>query len=346
MDKLKALLTAEIDYEAFRFLEDYIDIEYEGWFKNSEILAEENLAQLIVGKDILITSYDPVTKYVMDSSPNLKLIVCTRATPVNIDINYARQKGIKVSYAPNRNSDCTAEFTVALMLSITRKIPMAHMDLHNGKYTGSEKTSTDIRDGLKRDVTWSLGKDTPYVAYKGIQLRGHKVGIIGYGGIGRRVGAICHAFGMDVLVSDPYLTQTDVEDYAKLLDFNEVLSQSDIITVHCKDVPETEKLINEEAFNHMKKSAYFINTSRGILVDESALIQALRDGKIAGAAIDVYNSEPIAENHPYLKELNNVVTTPHLAGATYDAITNHTHQLATDILHFIHHEELEFEYKK
>lgn len=346
MDKLKALLTAEIDYEAFRFLEEYIDIEYAGWFKNSEILSEEKMTQLIVGKDILITSYDPVTKLVIDSSPNLKLIICTRATPVNIDINYAMEKGIKVSYAPNRNSDCTAEFTVALMLSITRKIPMAHMDLHNGKYTGSEKKQIDIRDGLKRDVTWSLGKNTPYVEYKGMQLKGHKLGIIGYGGIGRRVGAICHAFGMDILVSDPYLSKDNVEDYVTLLDFNEVLSQSDIVTVHCKDVPETEKLINAEAFGKMKKSAYFINTSRGIVVDENALIDALRQGDIAGAAIDVYDSEPIAINHPYLKELDNVVTTPHLAGATYDAITNHTRQLTTDIMHFINNEELEFEYKK
>ena len=345
MDKLKALLTAEVDESIVRELDGLLDIEYAGWYKDQKILTKEQMIDLMPGKDILITSYDPVTKEVMDASDNLKMIVCTRATPVNIDISHAKERGIKLSYAPGRNSDCTAEFTVALMLSITRKIPMAYRDLHEGKHTADHKQDVNIKEGLRRDVTWSLGKDTPYVEYKGFQVHGHTLGIIGYGSIGRRVGAICRAFGMNVIVSDPYPKQDMVEEYVTLKSFDEVLSEADIITVHCKDVPETEKLINARAFSKMKPTAYFINTSRGAVIDEQALIEALRNKKIAGAALDVYESEPIAKDHPFLTEFNNVVTTPHLAGATYDAITNHTKMLVDDVKHFLCGEELEYEYK-
>lgn len=345
MNKLKILSTAEIDYEIFKALEDLADIQYEGWYKDSEILTEEQMINLIKGKDVLITSYDPVTKAVINASENLKLIFCTRANPVNIDVNYAREKGITVCYTPGRNSDCTAEFTVALMLSITRKIPNAHLDLHNGKFTNQSSVTNQIKEGLKRDITWSLGKNTPYVEYKGMQLNGHSLGLIGYGSIGRKVAKICHAFDMKILVYDPYLTKDMVEDYVTLLSLDELLASSDIVSVHCKDVKETERMINADSFKKMKKTAYFVNTARGIVVDEKALIEALRNKEIAGAAIDVYESEPIAIDHPFLKELNNVVTTPHLAGATYDAISNHTRQVVEDVISFIENKPLKYEYK-
>lgn len=344
MDKLKALLTAEIDKTIVAELENYIDIEYAGWVIDNEILSEAEMVKLSVGKDIIVTSYDPVTKAVIDSSPELKLIVCTRANPVNIDAEYAKSKGIKISYAPGRNSDCAAEFTVALMLSITRKIPMAFMDLRNGKYTAEQKHEVKTKEGLKRDVTWALGKNTPYIEYKGFQMKGHTLGIVGYGSIGRRVAAICNGFGMNIIVADPYLTAKDVEDYITLKTFDEVIAQSDILTVHMKDTLETEKVINAEVFGKMKDGAYFINTSRGAVVEESALIDALLTHKIAGAAVDVFESEPIASNHPFITQCDNIVITPHLAGATYDAITNHTIQLVTDVKHFLNSEAMEYEY--
>lgn len=344
MKKLQVLLTAEINTEVTKELEKYVDIEYCGWVVDQVILTEEKMIELAKGKDIIITSYDPITMAVIDSAPDLKLIVCTRANPVNVDALYAAKKGIKISYAPGRNSDCAAEFTVALMLSVTRMIPMAFKDLYNGKYLGESTSSKDTKEGLRRDVTWSLGKNTPYVEYKGFQMRGHTLGVIGYGSIGRKVSAIIHGFGMNIIAYDPFLTQDQVEEYITLKSFDEVISEADIITLHCKDTPDTEGIINAKVFEKMKDTAYFVNTSRGALVNEAELVEALLSHKIAGAALDVFAIEPIPKDHPFLTQCNNIVITPHLAGATYDAITNHTIQLVTDVKHFLNGEALEFEY--
>ncbi|WP_213996455.1 MULTISPECIES: 2-hydroxyacid dehydrogenase [Tepidanaerobacter] len=344
---MKALLTAEVSQEA-KELEALLEIVYAGWYKDGVILTEEQMSNLVAAHnvDIIITSYDPITRKVIDSSPNLKLIVCTRSNPVNIDAEYAAKKNILVSYAPGRNSICTAEYTVAMMLSITRKIPMAYAALKSGKHTKDieENNKTKPVEGLRRDVTWSLGIDTPYVLYKGNQLYKKTLGIVGYGTIGQRVGQLCKAFGMNILAYDPYKsTSEDGAIFTSTL--KELAEQSDIITVHCKDTPQTYHIIDESVFKSMKRTAFFINTSRGAIVDENALINALLNDEIAGAALDVFDEEPIPKDHPFITKCNNVVITPHLAGATYEAIENHTEQLLTDIKHFLNHEPLEYEYK-
>ncbi|NCB41596.1 MAG: dihydrofolate reductase [Clostridia bacterium] len=337
----KAFVSAEMDYEVAKELEEYLEIQYA---EDRAILSVSDMKNAVADKDILITSYDPVTKEVIDSAPKLGMIVCTRATPVNVDTAYAKEKGIKVSYAIDRNSDSAAEFTIGLMLSVSRKIPFAFKDLHDGKFV-AEAMNNKESESVKRDVTWSTGEESPYVTYKGFQLNGHSVGIVGCGGIGRRVGAICHAFGCKVYASDPFLTQDMLPDYITLLPLEELASCVDIMTVHLKDSPQTEKIIDKNIFKKMKKTAFLINTSRGAVIDEEALIEALRHGEIAGAGIDVFKSEPIAKDHPYFEMSDRVVVTPHIAGATWDAITNHTRQFVKDVKHYLAGEELECEYK-
>lgn len=342
---MKALVTAEVNSDIIKELENLIDITYEGWEKENRVLTEEEMISYSRDKDIIITSYDPITKKVIDQCPNLKLIVCTRSNPVNIDIKYARKRNIQISYAPGRNSDCTAEFTVALMLAVTRKIPMAYKALKDGEHVGLKEKQQAIKAGLRRDVTWDLNDKSPYVLFKGMQLKGKTVGIIGYGSIGRRVANICGAFGMNVLINDPFFKNTDEITGVTFVSFEKLLKQADVVSVHCKDCEETQNLINARAFELMKKTAFLINTSRGALVDEQALIDALAGKKIAGAALDVFSSEPIAADHPFITELDNVVITPHLAGATYDAIDNHTHQLVEDVKLFLEGKSLKYEYK-
>jgi D-3-phosphoglycerate dehydrogenase len=347
---MKALITAEINREYVKPLERFLEIEYAGWVKTREILGEDEMAGLVAGKDILVTSYDPITKRVMEASPNLRLIVCTRANPVNVDIGGAREKGILVSYAPARNTVCTAEFTVALMLSITRKIPMSYRALKSGYHLAEAEVEAESRKpgpaepGLRDDVTWALGENSPYVLYKGFQMSGHSLGVIGCGSVGREVARICRSFGMKILVADPFLDPATLEAGDEKVGMDELLARADIVTLHCKDTPETRGIINRSVFEKMKPTAYFINTSRGALVDEAALIEALRARKIAGAALDVFGGEPLPEDHPFVRELDNIVITPHIAGATYDAINNHTRQMVRDVEHFLRGEPLEFEY--
>lgn len=343
---MKALVTAEINENIISELQDYMELILEGWGKELRKLTEDEMIHFLKDKEVLITSYDPITRKVIEACPNLKLIACTRANPVNIDIDCAKERNIPVIYTPGRNSDCTAEFTIALMLSIGRKIPMAYKGLKDGKYLSDEKVENGAKEGLKEDVTWALGAGTPYVEFKGMQLKGHTLGLLGYGSIGRRVANIAKAFGMKIYIYDPFISEIELNDNAQTkVSLEKLLKESDFISCHCKVDESTRGLMGKEAFNMMKDTAYFINTSRGAIVDEEALIEALREKKIAGAAIDVFSAEPLFKDHPFVKELSNIVITPHLAGATYDAIDNHSIMIVEDIKSFLKGDRMLNEYK-
>ena len=292
-DKMRVLCTAETS-SLIHSLEEYVEVFYEGWSTEQRILTEEEMCLLmeVHHPDILLTSYDPVTKKVIDSSDKLKMVVCTRANPVNVDADYLREKEILLSYSPERNSDCTAEYTVAMMLSVMRRIPFAYHDLRNGLHTVNESGDKEVIVGLKRDVTWALGKDTPYIQYKGFQMRGRTLGIVGYGSIGRRVADICRGFGMKIMAFDPYLDKSKYPDVEFTDTILQLASNVDVLSVHSKDTPDTYHIINSDVFNNMKKDSFFVNTSRGALVDEKALVEALRAKTIAGAALDVFEREP------------------------------------------------------
>ncbi|MBE9912423.1 2-hydroxyacid dehydrogenase [Paenibacillus donghaensis] len=343
---MKILFTAEYDENYLDELNIFGEVNIQGWAKGLNKLSEDELVELASDVDIIITSYDDITKRVIDSAPNLKLIACTRATPVNIDVNYAKEKGVKVIYTPGRNSDSTAEHTIALMLSIARKIPMAHKALKEGKFTSDTSEKGEIKSGLKEDVVWGIDNDSPYVVFKGTQLKGKTLGIIGYGSIGRRVGDIASAFGMNILIYDPFVSEIDVNRIGReKVSLQTLLAQSDFITVHLKATPETKGLFNEAAFKSMKNTAYFINCARAAVVDEEALIHALRTKEIAGAALDVFSKEPIYRDHPFISELDNVVITPHIAGATNDVLSNHTQMIIQEVRRYLNNEPLLYEYK-
>lgn len=339
MSKLQILLSAEADTEELAPLYSVCDIEPCGWFIDETILSEDKMIAKLAGKDILITSYDVVSRRVIENT-NLKLIVCTRATPVNVDVAAARERGIPVVYTPGRNSDGTAEFAVALLLSIARKIPFAHNAIQSGLIC----TDDLERPGpLKKDVTWGKVKDIrPYSYYKGVQLKNKTVGIAGYGSIGRKVGRILSAFGMYVLVYDPFVPRIEIDSPGfRKVDFDTLLRDSDFITCHMKVTDSTRGMFDAAAFAKMKPTAYLINDSRGAVIDEQALISALQNHSIAGAALDVYEYEPLYRGHPFVSgELDNIIVTPHIGGAISDSITNHTQMFVDEVLHFVKGEPL------
>lgn len=343
---MKILFTAEYDEAYLDELKLFGEIKIAGWAKGISKLSEDELVELSADVDMIITSYDDITKRVIDSAPNLKLIACTRATPVNVDVNYAKEKGIKVIYTPGRNSDSTAEHTIALMLSVARKIPMAYKALKEGKFTDETSEKEKAKAGLREDVVWGFDSNSPYVVFKGTQLHGKTLGIIGYGSIGRRVGDIAAAIGMNLKIYDPYVSDIDINRVGReKVDLQTLLKESDFVTVHLKVTPDTRGIIGEEAFKLMKPTAYFINCARAAVVDEEALIQALRTGEIAGAALDVFNKEPIYKEHPFITELDNVVITPHIAGATNEVLSNHTDMIIKEMRRFLNNEPLLYEYK-
>ena len=344
---MKIFFTAEYSEAYLKPLYDIGEVILDGWALGLPKISEEKLMEKTKDADIIVTTFDDITKNVIENAKNLKLIACTRSTPVNIDVEAAKKRNIPVIYTPGRNSDSTAELTIALMLSIARKIPMAYKALKEGKFTGNSSQEKKTKEGLRDDVIWGVDENSPYVVFKGNQLKNKKLGIIGYGSIGKRVGRIARAIGMELLIYDPYQGEIDIEEVGitKMETIDDIMKNSDFITCHLKVTPQTKKIINKEKIGLMKKTAYFINTSRAAVIDEQAMIEALREKKIAGAAFDVFENEPIPIDHPYINELDNVVITPHIAGAASEVLDNHTKQIVADIKRFIKNEPILYEYK-
>ncbi|MBE5893420.1 MAG: dihydrofolate reductase [Lachnospiraceae bacterium] len=344
---MKIFFTAEYDPREIGPLEEMGEVIIDGWAKGLPNLEEEEMKAKTADADIIITTFDEITRGVIENAKNLKLIACTRATPVNVDMAAAKERNIPVLYTPGRNSDATAELTIGLMLSIARKIPMAHGALKAGLYTSEPDFEKKTKDGLKADVFWGVGEDAPYSVFKGVELKNKTLAIIGYGSIGKRVGKIARAFGMELLIYDPYVGEIDVEEIGvrKALTLKQAMEEADFVTCHLKVTPDTTGCISREMLACMKPTAYFINASRSAVVDEEALIDALRNRTIAGAALDVYAKEPIVRNHPFLCELDNVVVTPHIAGASQEVLTNHTKMIVGEVRRFLNGEHLLYRYQ-
>lgn len=261
--------------------------------------ADDTVA-LIDGAEILVTHLAPLSAGIMDRCPTLKFVVVSRGGPVNIDMKAARARGITVVNTPGRNASAVAEFTIGAILAETRLITRGHDALRRGEWRG---------DLYRADRT-------------GEELSEMTVGVVGYGEIGMRVVRLLKVFGCRILVADPYvqLTAGDLADGVEQVSLDQLLAQSDVVTLHPRVTKETEKLINAETLAQMKPTAILINTARGPLVDYDALYQAMAGGHLRGAMLETFAIEPVPADWPLLK-LENVTLTPHIAGASVRTVT-------------------------
>ena len=246
--------------------------------------------------DIIITQFCPITKKFIDRCGNLKAIGVLRGGIENVNLEYATEKGILVFNTPGRNSNAVADFTVGMILSVARNIAMAHANLKEGKWVRDYDNAGAVPD-----------------------LYGKTVGIIGLGMIGKKVAKRLNAFDMKIIAYDPYAK--DVPDYVTMVSLEELMKTSMFVTLHGRLTEDNRHMINAEMIGLMRPDSYLINTARSGLVDEKALYEALKDHKIMGAALDVFDEEPPGKDYP-LVALDNVTVTPHLAGGTTDAFTN------------------------
>lgn len=330
---MKALITANLDPQSLTRLRDEldIDVDYGPIQKRDGRLPEEEFRERLHDVDILIVGYEGVSSSVLEEADSLKIIACARGGPdANVDIDSATEHGIPVLYAPGRNAVSVADFTWGEILAAMRNIAHAHHLLHTGTYTGNPRADA-ASGGNREDVTWGMGQDSPYVNLKGPELEGKTVGIVGMGAVGQEVAKRAQGFGVDLLGYDPYIGADEMAEYdTKKMELDKLLQKSDVVTAHVPVTDSTRGLLGEEEFATMKEGAYFINNARGAIINQDALVEALRSGGIRGAALDVYDMEPIPEDHPLL-ELDNVVTTPHLAGAAEEVISRHSKMLIDDI---------------
>ena len=248
------------------------------------------LAAAAAGCDVLLTHLAPVTASVLAAAPRLRLVGVTRGGPVNVDLAAATGHGVPVCYLPGRNLGAVAEYAVGLMIAVTRNVGPASRTLSGGRWDGS----------------WFRFDRC------GPELRAATVGLVGLGAIGRRVAELLGAFGATVLAYDPYAGPTPG---VRLVGLPELLAASDIVSVHARLTDDTRAMFGAGAFAAMRPGAYFVNTSRGELVDEAALRDALDGGRLRGAALDVFSPEP-PDPAGALLGRDDLLPTPHLAGAS------------------------------
>ena len=252
--------------------------------------------------DIIVTQFCPITKKVIDACKNLKYIGVLRAGYENVNSEYAKEKGVTVVNTPGRNADAVADFAVGMMICEARNIAKGHHGLKNGEWIRNYPNSDCIPD-----------------------FPGRTVGLVGYGEIGRKVEKRLQGFDMNVLVYDPFMKGEPV--FGKKVDLDTLMKESDFVSLHARLTKDNEKMIGKEQLSMMKSTAYLINTSRAGLVDENALYEVLKENKIAGAAIDVFELEPPGKDYP-LVMLSNITITPHMAGGSKDAFFNTPKKLA------------------
>lgn len=303
---MKVIIADKMDTTAQTILTE-LGIDVDARPANGDI----DLADVIGEADgLLVRSATTVTPELIAKAPNLKAIGRAGIGVDNIDIPAATDAGIIVMNTPLANAVSTAEHAIALIFSIARLIPQANASTHAGKWEKS--------------------------AFKGSEITNKCLGLIGCGNIGKIVANRAQGLHMKVRVYDPMLSSADADRLnVEKVTLNELLEKADFITLHTPMTPETRNMISTTQFEHMKKGVYLINAARGGLVDEAALAVALENGTVAGAALDVYATEPLREhplcNHP------RVIMTPHIAASTTEAQANVAIQIAEQVGQYLLH---------
>ncbi|WP_424358843.1 phosphoglycerate dehydrogenase [Methanocella sp. MCL-LM] len=299
---MKVLVTDPISEEGIKVLKAepgvQVDIETK--------LTKEQLIEKI--KDyhaLIIRSETQVTKEVIAAGKNLKIIGRAGVGIDNVDVPAATEKGIIVANAPEGNTIAACEHTLSMMLSMSRNIPQANASLKSGK--------------------WERSK------FMGVEVLNKTLGIIGLGRIGGEITKRARSFGMEVLAYDPFTTAERAQQIgAKLTTLDEIYEKADFITVHTPLTPSTKHMVSTAQFDRMKKGVRIINCARGGIIDETALLEALKSGKVAGAALDVFEKEPPVGSP--LLEQPNVIVTPHLGASTAEAQVNVAITIAEQVL--------------
>jgi len=269
-------------------------------------LTFEELKEVVGSVDGVIAGVDTWNEEVFRLAPQLQGIARFGVGVDNIDLGAARKYGIQVTNVPRGNANAVAELAVGLMIAVRRSIPLLDQSTKNG--------------GWDRFV--------------GSELAGGTVGLLGFGNIAQLTAKKLQGFDVELIAYDKYPDTAKAAEYGvKLTTFDQVLTDSDIVSMHLPSLKETYRIMNDGAFARMKSSAVFINTARGAVVDEQALARALTSGVIAGAAIDVYEAEPVSADNPILRTPN-LITTPHTAAETfetYERVSMVTAQALLDI---------------
>lgn len=350
MAKKKMVLCTRLPEKRMKEIEEYCDITIAGEFKHGKgNVNEAQTREECRGYELVVlgdeyAGTDTINDWV-DSG--MKFIGVAKGTPVTVDNKTIMDRGLQLSYTPGRNRVAVAEYTIGLMIAMARKITISAEGLHKGDHTSPAKDDIYDVPNVKNVTFGPLDEKHPFTDYGiGFELYGKKLGIAGFGAIGREVAKRAQAFGMEILAYDPYLDDEKIEATgAKACDLDTMLANADIVSIHLPVLDSTRNIVNKDWFSKMKKTAYVVNTARAAVIDQRDFVEALQNGDIAGAAVDVYWQEPVPINHPLLK-MRNVVCTPHMAGLTTDVDNWSGEMMSQEILSYLKGEDRKYIWKR
>ncbi|MBI4306305.1 MAG: D-glycerate dehydrogenase [Chloroflexi bacterium] len=314
-DRPRVLVLAPFSNSALTHLKSFADVVYENCWETGKIQDPEELGRRLAAEsfDAVVVESDFLFEETFAAAPRLRFAGICRAAVNQIDVEAATSRGLVVVNTPGRNADAVAEMAVGLMFALARRIPEA--------------------DRYIRASRWQSPAG-PYTSLRGIELSGRLVGVIGLGAIGRRVAGLCRAIGMTVLGHDPFVPKVEVETMgARPCLLDDLLRECDVVTLHAVPSEDGRPLLDAPRIARLKQGALFVNTASPALVDYRAIAEALRSGRLRGAAVDVFETHPVEPGHPLLG-LENVILTPHIGGATNETVQRHSHMMVEDLRRF------------
>lgn len=314
---MKAFISSRItDQWLVELKKQFSDLELYDWFARG-MLSTQEFEKRIEGCHLVVTESDTITAEMIRKAENLFAIVDFRGTVINVDIDAANEKGVVILNTPGRNADAVADLTIALMIMAARNVLRGI-------------------DAFRQGLWTEKGRYWVYQNHQGYDLPGKTVGLIGLGAIGRLVTRRLSGFNVKIIGYDPFVSDEEaLKMGVKKASLNEVFQKSDFLSLHLPLNGQTKNMFGEKELRMMKPNAYLINTSRAGVFQEDALVRCLKEGWIAGAALDVFHSEPLDSTYPLLN-LPNVICTPHLGGATYDVIEHQSQTGVGGLLEFLH----------
>jgi D-3-phosphoglycerate dehydrogenase / 2-oxoglutarate reductase len=300
MENWKVIITDGLQNPGINILKNESQV-----FEKTGISADDLRKEISQYDALIVRSRTKVTRQLIEAAGNLKVIGRAGVGVDNIDIDAAKERGITVVNSASATTTAVAELTIGLIFALAREIPRVDASMKRGEW-------------LKKD-------------FMGVELKGKTLGIIGFGRIGASVGQVAAAAGMHIIACGDYLIPETIRiEGGELTSLNDVIETSDFITIHVPLTEKTRGLINKESINRMKDGVFLICTARGGIIDEAVLLDSLNSGKVAGAALDVFENEPPTNteliNHPHL------IATPHIAGQTSEAQNRASVDIANEVL--------------
>ena len=327
IDQIRSFKEYDKDLE-FQFVTDDAAARMTGDMRQANLRLEKegpnwvehdpSFLEAIRDAEIIIIHYSGAGKAFFNAAEKLKLLCVMRSGVENVDMEAANEHGVIVCASPGRAAEPVADFTVTLMLALMRRLPFNNI-AKEGKWRAGAPMGSE---GMMKNAT---------------------VGLVGFGMIAQKVASRLSGFGCRIIAYDPWANKKRAEQMNVTLydDISKLFAESDYISVHARLTSENQKMINASLFNVMKPTAYFVNTARAGLVDEDDLIEAIRNGKLAGAGLDVFSQEPLPDGHPFLT-IDNVIITPHQAGTGGDFIIRSIESPLNEIRHYFLNEKYDF----